>query len=102
MGRGTLRTARHPARVREESLVRERVERGVAPHPANALITKSGAFPDELPWFSAYEIERFIFTAPEGASRLEGARDAGDAQLSYWTKWIPSPARCWSISGSGG
>ncbi|MYA95672.1 MAG: hypothetical protein F4X91_04600 [Nitrospinae bacterium] len=76
-GGGTLRTARHPARVREESLVRERVERGVAPHPANALITKSGAFPDELPWFSADEIERFIFTAPEGASRLEGARDAG-------------------------
>jgi len=76
-GGETLRTARHPARVREESLVRERIERGVAPHPANALITKSGDFPDKLPWFESDEIERFIFTAPEGASRLEGARDAG-------------------------
>ncbi len=76
-GGGTLRTARHPARVREESLVRERAERGVAPHPANALITKSGAFPDKLPWFSADEIERFIFTVPEGARRLDETQTAG-------------------------
>lgn len=76
-GGETLRTARHPARVREESLVSERVERGLPPHPANALITKSGDFPDELPWFSGDAIERFIFTAPEGASRLGAAREAG-------------------------
>ena len=75
-GGETLRTARHPARVREESLVRERVERGLPPHPANALITKSGIFPDKLPWFEADEVERFIFTAPEGASRLQAAREA--------------------------
>ncbi len=76
-GGETLRTARHPARVREESLVSERVERGLPPHPANALITKSGDFPETLPWFSAEEIERLIFTAPEGASRLGAAREAG-------------------------
>lgn len=76
-GGETLRTARHPARVREESLARERVEKGFPPHPANALITKSGDFPDKLPWFESDEIERFIFTAPEGASRLEGTRGAG-------------------------
>ena len=76
-GGETLRTARHPARVREESLVSERVERGLPPHPANALITKSGDFPETLPWFSAEEIERLIFTAPEGASRLQAAREAG-------------------------
>ena len=76
-GGETLRTARHPARVREESLVSERVERGLPPHPANALITKSGEFPDKLPWFEAGEVERLIFTAPEGASRLGAAREAG-------------------------
>ena len=79
-GGETLRTARHPARVREESLVRERVERGLPPHPANAVITKSGIFPEKLPWFSADEIERFIFTAPEGASRLEEIQ-TGDARI---------------------
>ena len=72
-GGETLRTARHPARVREESLVRERVERGLPPHPVNAVITKSGDFPKNLPWFANDEIERFIFTAPEGARRLEEA-----------------------------
>ena len=76
-GGGTLRTARHPARVREESLVRERVERGLPPHPANALITKSGAFPDKLPWFSADEIERFIFTGSEGARCFDETQTAG-------------------------
>ena len=76
-GGETLRAARHPARVREESLARERVERGLPPHPANALITKSGIFPDKLPWFSADEVERFIFTAPEGARRLEETQTAG-------------------------
>lgn len=79
-GGETLRTARHPARVREESLVRERVERGLPPHPANAVITKSGAFRKKLPWFSADEIERFIFTAPEGARRLEEIQ-TGDARI---------------------
>ncbi len=76
-GGETLRTARHPARVREESLARERAERGLPPHPANALITKSGAFPDKLPWFSADGIERFIFTAREGARRLSEAQTGG-------------------------
>ena len=79
-GGETLRTARHPARVREESLARERAERGLPPHPANCLITKSGVFPDKLPWFSADEIERLIFTTPEGASRLEETQ-TGDAHV---------------------
>ena len=79
-GGETLRTARHPARVREESLVRERMERGLPPHPANALVTKSGVFPNQLPWFEADAIERLIFTAPEGARRLEEAH-AGDARV---------------------
>ena len=79
-GGETLRTARHPARVREESLARERVERGLPPHPANVLITKSGIFSDKLPWFDGDEIERFIFTAPEGARRLEETH-AGDARI---------------------
>ena len=73
-GGETLRTARHPARVREASLVNERMERGLPPHPANALITKSGVFPHKLPWFESDEVERFIFTAPEGARRLEDAQ----------------------------
>ncbi len=76
-GGETLRTARHPARVREESLVSDRVERGLPPHPANVLVTKSGDFPDKLPWFSSDEIERFIFTAPEGAHRLTEDRAGG-------------------------
>ena len=76
-GGQTLRTARHPARVREESLVRERVERGLPPHPANALITKSGVFPKKLPWFENDEVERFIFTAPGGASRFEETQTGG-------------------------
>lgn len=76
-GGETLRAARHPARVREESLVRERVERGLPPHPANALVTKSGVFPDDLPWFEGDEMERLIFASPEGASRLQAAREAG-------------------------
>ena len=76
-GGETLRTARHPARVREESLVRERLAKGLPPHPANVLVTKSGIFPNQLPWFEADAIERFIFTAPEGASRLQAAREAG-------------------------
>ncbi len=79
-GGETLRTARHPARVREESLVRERVERGLPPHPANAVITKSGDFPKNLPWFETDEIERFIFTAPEGARSLEEAH-TGNARI---------------------
>ena len=79
-GGETLRTARHPARVREESLVSERVECGLPPHPANALITKSGVFPDQLPWFEAGEVERLIFTAPEGARRLEDTQ-TGDARV---------------------
>ncbi len=79
-GGQTLRTARHPARVREESLVSERVERGLPPHPANAVITKSGDFPKNLPWFANDEIERFIFTAPEGARRLEEAH-TGNARI---------------------
>lgn len=79
-GGETLRTARHPARVREESLVRERMERGLPPHPANALITKSGVFPNQLPWFEADAIERLIFTAPEGARRLEDTQ-TGDARV---------------------
>ncbi len=79
-GGETLRTARHPARVREESLARERVERGLPPHPANALITKSGIFPDKLPWFDADEVERFIFTALEGARRLEDTQ-TGEARI---------------------
>ena len=70
-GGQTLRTARHPARVREESLVRERLERGLPPHPANALITKSGVFPKKLPWFENDEVERFIFTTAGGASHLQ-------------------------------
>lgn len=76
-GGETLRTARHPARVREESLVRERVERGLPPHPANALVTKSGDFPKKLPWFASDEVEQFIFTAPEGARRLDDTQTAG-------------------------
>lgn len=79
-GGETLRTARYPARVREESLARERVERGLPPHPANALVTKSGVFPDQLPWFETEEVERFIFTVPEGARRLEEAH-AGRARV---------------------
>ncbi len=79
-GGQTLRTARHPARVREESLARERVERGLPPHPANAVITKSGDFPKNLPWFANDEIERYIFTAPEGARRLEEAH-TGNARI---------------------
>ena len=79
-GGQTLRTARHPARVREESLVRERLERGLPPHPANGLITKSGVFPKKLPWFENDEIDRLIFTAPEGARRLEEAQ-TGDARI---------------------
>ena len=79
-GGETLRAARHPARVREESLVSERMKRGLPPHPANALITKSGVFPDKLPWFSSDEIERFIFTATEGARCLEDTR-TGDARV---------------------
>ena len=76
-GGQTLRTARHPGRVREESLVRERLAKGLPPHPANALITKSGIFPDKLPWFESDEVERLIFTAPEGESRLQAVREAG-------------------------
>ena len=79
-GGETLRTARHPARVREESLARERAERGAAPHPANAVVTKSGAFPDKLPWFASDEVERLIYTTPEGASRLEEI-ETGDARI---------------------
>lgn len=79
-GGETLRTARHPARVREESLVRERIERGLPPHPANCVITKSGDFPKKLPWFETDEIGRFIFTAPEGASRLQEIQ-TGDARI---------------------
>ena len=79
-GGETLRTARHPARVREESLARERAERGLPPHPANVLVTKSGVFPETLPWFEGDEIERFIFTALEGARRLTEDR-AGGAQI---------------------
>lgn len=77
-GGETLRTARHPARVREESLVRERIERGLPPHPANAVITKSGVFPKNLPWFKSDEIERLIFTVPEGARRLEEDGTGGE------------------------
>ena len=76
-GGETLRTARHPARVREESLVSERVERGLPPHPANVLVTKSGDFPNQLPWFQSDEVERFIFTVPEGARRLTDDRAGG-------------------------
>ena len=76
-GGETLRTARHPARVRVESLVDERGERGLPPHPVNVLVTKSGEFPDKLPWFEADEIERFIFTTPEGARRLTEDRAGG-------------------------
>lgn len=79
-GGETLRTARHPARVREESLVRERMERGLPPHPANVLVTKSGVFPNQLPWFEADAIERLIFTAPEGARRLEDTQ-TGDVRV---------------------
>ena len=80
-GGQTLRTARHPARVREESLVSERVERGLPPHPANALITKSGVFPKKLPWFENDEVERFIFTAPEGARHVLRKPKPGDARI---------------------
>ncbi|MCY3825465.1 MAG: dihydrofolate reductase family protein [Nitrospinae bacterium] len=76
-GGETLRTARHPARVREESLVRERVENGLPPHPANAVITKSGDFPKKLPWFASDEVERFVFTAPEGARRIKETHTGG-------------------------
>ena len=79
-GGQTLRTARHPARVREESLARERVERGLPPHPANAVITKSGVFPKKLPWFESDEVKRLIFTTPEGAARLEDIQ-TGDARI---------------------
>ena len=79
-GGGTLRTARHPARVREESLVSERLAKGLPPHPTNVLVTKSGVFPNQMPWFSSDEVERLIFTAPEGARRLEDTQ-TGDAQV---------------------
>ncbi len=79
-GGETLRTARHPARVREESLVSERLAKDLPPHPANALITKSGDFPEKLPWFESDEIERFIFTGREGESRLQEAQ-AGRARI---------------------
>ena len=79
-GGETLRTARHPARVREESLVSERLAKDLPPHPANALITISGNFPKNLPWFESDEIERFIFTGREGESRLQEAQ-AGRARI---------------------
>lgn len=100
-GGETLRTARHPARVREESLVRERVERGIAPHPANGLITKSGVFPDKLPWFESDEIERFIFTAPEGASRLEETQ-TGDARIIVLDEAEPLAPRVLAHLGERG
>ncbi len=81
-GGETLRAARHPARVRKESLVRDRTERGLPPHPTNALITKSGVFPDQLPWFSADEVERLIFTTPEGARHLKKVHTEG-AQIVF-------------------
>ena len=76
-GGETLRTARHPARVREESLARERLAKGLPPHPANVLITKSGVFLDNLPWFESDEVERLIFTGPEGERRLTEDRAGG-------------------------
>ena len=76
-GGETLRAARYPARVREESLVLERTELGLPPHPANAVVTKSGVFSKKLPWFEADEIERFIFTGPEGARRFDATQTAG-------------------------
>ncbi len=87
-GGETLRTARHPARVREESLVRERVERGLPPHPVNVLVTKRGDFPDKLPWFETDEIERFVFTAPEGARRLT-ENGAGGAHIVVLYEAVP-------------
>ena len=92
-GGQTLRTARHPVRVREESLVRERVERGLPPHPANALITKSGVFPKKLPWFESDEVERFIFTAAEGASYLQETQ-TGARESWFSMRRIPSRPRC--------
>lgn len=75
-GGGTLRAARHPARVREKSLAEERLKRGLPPHPANGVVTKSGDVPPGLPWFEADEIERFIFVSPEGAARLDARQSA--------------------------
>ncbi len=76
-GGETLRTARIPALVREQSLVAERRAKGLPPHPANGLITQSGSFPEDLPWFRAKETERFVFAPPGGAARLAAAQAAG-------------------------
>ncbi len=73
-GGQTLRAARHPAIVREKSLAAERAAKGRAPHPANGVLTRGGAFPQDMPWFASEEVERFIFTTPQGASRLGGGR----------------------------
>ncbi len=79
-GGETLRAARHPARVREKSLVEERVRRERPPHPANGVVTKSGVFPPGLPWFEAGDMERFVFTSPAGAARLD-PRQAARARV---------------------
>lgn len=79
-GGATLRAARHPARVREKSLVEERVRRGLPPHPANGVMTKSGDLPSKLPWFEADDVARFVFTSPEGAARLD-PRQAARARI---------------------
>lgn len=100
-GGETLRTAQHPARVREESLVRERLAKGLPPHPANVLVTKSGDFPDQLPWFEADEIEQLIFTGPEGARRLTEDR-AGGAQIIVLDEAEPLASQVLSHLGECG
>ena len=112
-GGETLRAARHPARVREKSLVEERVRRERPPHPANGVVTKSGVFPPGLPWFEAGDMERFVFTSPAGAARLD-PRQAARARVvaaggggfpgagGGWRIWRSAGMRSVLIEGGGG
>ena len=76
-GGETLRTARHPARVHADALVKARLERGAPAQPANGLVTRRGVFPPDLPWFASGETERFIFTGAAGAQRFGEAQGGG-------------------------
>lgn len=79
-GGGTLRAARHPARVRDAALEEMRRGAGRPPHPANGAVTMSGDLPGDMAWFADESVERFIFTGEKGARvALEAA--AGRAEV---------------------
>ena len=100
-GGETLRAARHPARVREKSLVEERVRRGRPPHPANGVVTKSGAFPPGLPWFEAEGLERFVFTSPAGAARVDPRQAARARVVALEGEDSPARGALAHLEGAG-